>query len=115
MDRKQNEFLTFVLKDVLSEIQGITSRFMFGGYGIYKDGIIFALIAFDQLYFKVGESNRSDYVAMGSEPFVYEFKRHKKTTMPYWLVPDEIMHDKEKIREWVNKSVEVSRTDKKKK
>ena len=115
MNGMQNEFFTYVIEDVLRDISGITSRAMFGGYGIYRDGIIFALIAFNQLYFKVGKINRADYVAMGSEPFIYEFKNHKKTTMPYWLVPDEIMQDKEKVEEWVNKSVEVSRTSKKKK
>jgi len=52
MNGMQNEFVTYVIEDVLGDIPGITSRAMFGGYGIYRDGIIFSLIAFNQLYFK---------------------------------------------------------------
>jgi len=110
---KQDEFLTYILEDVLGDISDITSRAMFGGYDIYKDGIIFALIAYDQLYFKVGESNRADYEAMDSEPFVYQQGKHKKTTMSYWYVPEEVMQDKDRIKEWVDKSVAVSRASKK--
>ena len=111
--KKPNEFLTFILQDVLEGIPGITSRMMFGGYGIYQDGLIFALIAYDQLYFKVGDSNRFEYEAMGSKPFTYQQKGHRKATMSYWLVPPEVMQDKDRMREWVDKSVKVSKAGKK--
>ena len=114
MDKTQKEFLDFVLKDVLNHIEGITSRAMFGGYGIYKDGFIFAIIADSNLYFKVGESNLQDYKSIGSEPFVYEQGNHKKTTMSYWLIPDELLYDKEEIQERVEKSVAVSKAKRKK-
>ena len=108
----QNEFLTYVLEDVLGHIQGITSRAMFGGYGIYREGIIFAIIAENQLFFKVGDSNISDYEEMKSHPFVYEHGKHRKTTMSYWLVPDEILNDKTKTLEWVEKAVVASKASK---
>lgn len=87
---------------------------MFGGYGIYKDGIIFAIIAYDQLYFKVDDTNKADYEAHDSGPFVYDQGGHKQTTMSYWLVPEEIMENHEKVAEWMEKSVEISRKKKKK-
>lgn len=112
--KKQNEYLTYILNDVLGHIAGITYRAMFGGYGIYKDGIIFAIFAYDQLYFKVGESNIKDYQVKSSHPFVYERKGKKQTTMSYWLVPEEVLSDKEEISEWVNKAVKISRLNRKK-
>lgn len=112
MKNQENEYLVYVLNDVLGHIPGITSRAMFGGYGIYKDGSIFALIAYDQLYFKVGESNKGDYTSRESEPFVYKQGGHKKTTMSYWLVPEEILHDKDEICIWVDKAVVVSKMKK---
>ncbi|MEK7559368.1 MAG: TfoX/Sxy family protein [Patescibacteria group bacterium] len=107
-------FHGFVIEEVLREIPGITSRSMFGGWGIYKDGIFFALIADNQLYFKVDDSNKKDYQNLGSEPFVYESK-HGKMTMSYWLLPEEVMSDKERLKDWVDKSVEASIKSKKKK
>jgi DNA transformation protein len=44
---------------------------MFGGYGIYKDGIITAIIVDNELYFKVNEINIDDYKKHGCIPFTH--------------------------------------------
>ncbi len=109
MDKKQEKFLDHVLEEVLVGIPKITSRPMFGGYGIYNNGTIFAIIAFGKLYFKVDDSTRPMYEAMKSEPFTYEQGDHERTTMPYWLVPEELFKEKEKIRKMVTESVSISK------
>lgn len=114
MIKRKSEFLEYILNDVLGHVTELSSKSMFGGYGIYQKGIIFALIAYDQLYFKVGTSNQSDYVEMGSKPFTYQRKNHLKTTMSYWLVPEEIMDNKDEIVKWVDKSVQASKSSRKK-
>lgn len=111
---EKERFLEYVLSEVLSDIDGISSRAMFGGYGIYKDGVIFAIIADEQLYFKVDESNRSDYERYGSKPFVYSQGKHKATTMSYWELPADIQEDRVEIARWVQKSYEVSLCQKRK-
>ncbi len=102
------------MNDLLSEISGISSRAMFGGYGIYRDGIIFAIIAYDELYFKVTDYNRTDYEKAGSTPFVYGEGNHKPTTMSYYKVPEFVLEDKTEMIIWVAKSVEASKLAKKK-
>lgn len=115
MDDKIVAFKEYVVSDVLAGIPGITSRAMFGGYGIYQDGFVFGLIVSDhELFFKVDDSNRGDFEKAGSHAFVYEQGNHKKTTMNYWKVPDEILEDKDEIKIWVRKAVEVSKNAKKK-
>jgi len=109
---KNDEFAEYVLGDVLGDIPGVTSRKMFGGWGIYKDGTFFALIADGGLYFKVDDSTRKNYEALGSKPFVYD-SRGKKVTMSYWLLPEEIIEDKDVLFEWVEKSVAAGRNNKK--
>lgn len=106
--KKDQSFNDYVVNDLLKEVPGIASRAMFGGWGIYKDGLMFALIADGELYFKVGDSNRADYENAGSHPFVYSGGNHKPTTMSYWLLPEEVMEDEEKLHEWVLESVQVS-------
>lgn len=111
-----SDFHDYVMHDLFAELPGITSRKMFGGYGIYKDGIIFGLIAYDVLYFKVDEINKPDYEKKGSKPFTYSQGNHKPTTMSYWELPADIMDDKEELKKWMNTSVEASiRTQKSKK
>ncbi|MBT3362579.1 MAG: TfoX/Sxy family protein [Chloroflexi bacterium] len=109
------QFLQYVLSEVLADIDGISSRAMFGGYGIYKEGIIFAIIADEQLYFKVDQSNRSDYEQYGSHPFVYSQGKTKSTTMSYWELPADIQEDRHEIAKWVEKAYEVSKNRKKNK
>lgn len=109
---KTDLFHEFIMQDLLHRIPGISSRSMFGGYGIYKDGFIFGLIADDELYFKVDELNKAAYEKAGSEPFMYQRGSHPKTAMPYWKVPADVMEDRELIAIWVDKSVAASRRSK---
>lgn len=101
-----SNYIDYIL-ELLSPNGEITARSMFGGHGIYKNGIIFALIISDELYFKVDESNEPQYRKLDSEPFTYEAKG-KKTTMPYWKVPIEILEDENRIGAWLNQSYDIS-------
>lgn len=106
--RTTEEFHRFVMDDILGHIKSVTSKPMFGGYGIYKEGIIFAIIAHGALYFKVDEINRSDFEESGSKPFVYRGKG-RPVAMSYFELPAEIMEDKKRIREWVDKALIASK------
>ena len=55
----RNEYLQYVLEQ-LAALPRVTSRHMFGGFGLYCDGLFFALIFSDTLYFKVGDANREE-------------------------------------------------------
>lgn len=85
------------------DVAGITCRPMFGGYCLYKDGVAFGMIANDTLYFKVGDSNHSDYEKLGSSPFTYS-NRGKVYAMSYWEVPQEVMDNPDMLKKWILKS-----------
>ncbi len=105
----KNGFVDYVLHDAMQGIRGLTARAMFGGYGLYKDGVVFGIIADDELYFKVDEKNLPQYKERGSQPFKYEGKNRKVIAMSYWEVPAEILEDRERLGEWVDASVAASR------
>lgn len=110
----KSSFVTYILEEVLGEIFGITSHAMFGGYGIYKDGVITGLVANDKFYLKVGESNKADYEEKGSTPFTYSGKNGKVYAMSYWEVPYDIIEDKRELNDWIEKSYRVSIDSRKK-
>ncbi len=107
--QKDKSFHDYIVFDILEDSPNITSKAMFGGWAIYKDGIIFGIIIAGELYFKVGENNRSEFEKLESHPFVYAKGDGKPVTMSYWLVPDEVMENKERFYEFVEKSVAVKR------
>jgi DNA transformation protein len=100
-------FKTFVVDQLSRGVPGIRSRSMFGGVGIYSGDLFFALLADDTLYFKVDDSNRSDFEARGSTPF--RPYGDGGETMQYYRVPEDLLEDVEEIRVWAEKAVIVAR------
>ncbi len=105
---RDESFHLFVVQDLFGDIDGVTSKPLFSGWGIYKDGVIFALALNGELYFKVNESNLRYFKDMGSHPFSYQTKVGEKTLSSYWLLPEEILENKDDINEWVDRSVAAS-------
>lgn len=100
-----SDYRDYVL-DVLGSFGEVTAKAMFGGHSLYKNGVIFAIIADDVLYFKVGDSNRADYMAYGSQAFTYEAKG-KRVSMSYWQVPLEVMEEGAELVQWAEKAYQV--------
>lgn len=90
----------------------VRSRGMFGGFGIFHDDVMFGLIAYDVLYFKVDDGNIGDYEDAGSEPFTYEGK-NKPIRMSYWRVPDSVYDSQDVLIGWGEKALEAARRNKK--
>lgn len=89
---------------LLAPLGEISSRPMFGGYGVFSEGNMFALISGAALFFKVGDSNKEIYVQAGS---------HQYKPMPYLEVPDAVMNDGGKLKEWAKLSISVADKSKK--
>ena len=74
---------------------------MFGGHGIYRQGVMFALIAADVLYFKADEQTRADFERVGSRPFTYQQKNRKQPVeLSYWEAPPEAFERAAVMVEW---------------
>ncbi len=105
-------YVTYIV-DLLAPFGSITAKAMFGGYGIYKNKIIVAIIVDDELYFKVDATNQAQYEAYDSTPFTYD-KNGKQATMSYWKVPAEILENRKELPEWLEQSYQISLKKKKK-
>jgi DNA transformation protein len=97
------------LVDQLTPLGEARGRPMFGGYGVYLDGLIIGLIAFDTFYLKVDDRNRPDFEAAGSAPFSYGTKCGTNTIAAYWEVPADVLEDPDQLRAWALKSLAASR------
>ncbi len=100
------EFRQFV-HDQLDGVGPVTIRGMFGGAGIYAEGVMFALIADETLYFKADKQTEPDFVAAGSEPFTYEGKG-KPVRMSYWRAPESLFDDPDEMTAWARKALAVA-------
>ncbi|HEX2612883.1 MAG TPA: TfoX/Sxy family protein [Fibrobacteria bacterium] len=99
----------------LGAVFPIETRAMFGGVGIYSEGIFFALLSSQGLlYLRVGEKNRPAFEKAGSEPFMpysrVKSRAAKRITMPYWVVPESVLARPSTLRRWAEKALEAART-----
>ncbi len=100
-----NEYIGFVV-DQLEPVGEIVWKRIFGGVGLYLDGLFFAIIENDTLRFKVDDSNRADYEEAGMGPFKpYKEKDH---TMQYYEVPIEVLEDRDELSTWARKAFSVA-------
>lgn len=83
----------------------VSARRMFGGVGVYANGLFFALIADDVLYLKGDEALKPEFEAAGSEAFA-PFEDGK--TMAYWTAPAEALDDQDLLLDWARKSLAVA-------
>jgi DNA transformation protein len=96
------EFIAF-LHEVFENLGPIHAKRMFGGYGIYHDGLMFGLVVDNQLYLKVDDENRHFFVAQKLGPFVYAMKG-KSVQLSYHLAPEAMMDERELAALWGRRS-----------
>ncbi|MCD6051865.1 MAG: transcriptional regulator [Verrucomicrobia bacterium] len=96
---KQNEFVTHIIESLVAWAP-VTARSMFGGYGIYREDRMFALIAYDTLYFKVDEASRPEFESIGLAPFTYGENR---MVMAYYHPPVTALDDPQELAVWAEK------------
>jgi DNA transformation protein len=101
-------YIDYVLEQ-LERFGHVSARRMFGGAGIYHQGLFFALITSDdRFYLKVDDTNRPEFVARGSEAFKPPSSRPMRGSMPYMTVPEEVLEDPDELAVWARKSVAVA-------
>jgi DNA transformation protein len=101
-----SDYLSYVLEQ-LAGLPRVTSRRMFGGIGLYSDGLFFGLIDNDTLFFKVNDSNRDDYVARNMPAF-RPFPDKPDLSMSYFTVPADALEDRDELAVWARKSIAVA-------
>lgn len=98
------EFLEYVL-DQLSEFGKVEVKKMFGGAGLFHEGLMFGKIGGSTFRLKVDQHNQQDYEERGMKPY---YSEKKKKGMPYWEVPVEVLEDKDELTKWALKSYEAA-------
>ena len=93
------------LVERLAPLGEVRPKAMFGGWGLYADGVFFAIVADDILFLKVDDGNRADYEKAAMAPF--RPWPDKATTMSYWTVPDDVEADPGRLVAWARKAREA--------
>lgn len=104
--REDTEFVDHVV-EMMQTVGPVNAKRMFGGHGIFLEGLMFGLIADNDLYLKVDDKNRDDFATRGLEPFSY-FKKEREFKLSYYQAPEEALENADVMREWGNKAYDVA-------
>jgi len=103
-----SEALIGHLRDLFEPLGPVSARAMFGGYGVYFDGMIIGVIIEDAFYLKTDAMTRARFEAAGCRPCIY-LMRGKPLPMSYWSVPEEAMDSPQAMRPWALLAIEAAR------
>ncbi len=98
MSSPPNEFVDYVV-GLMAGWAAVSVRRMFGGYGLYREGVMFALSVGDELFIKTDAENLARLERAGSRPFVY---RNTSSTvqLSYWSAPPASLDSPAEMKEW---------------
>ena len=100
------DFINYLL-ELLAPLDGVSAKRMFGGYGLFRDGLMFGLVADDTLYFKVDAQSVARFTERELEPFTY-VKAGKPMPMSYYRAPEETLDSSDDMCEWASLACEAA-------
>ena len=78
--------------ELLAGLGRVEARRMFGGAGLFRDGVMFGVPLNDVVYFRVDDALQADLKAQGSDPWVYT-RNGEAREMGYWRMPETAVDD----------------------
>ena len=85
------EFKNFVLDQLLA---------------LLREGSAFAKIKHDKVWLKVDDGNLSNFERHGMSQYTYGKDNSRK--LNFYETPIEIIEDRDKLKDWVQKSIEIT-------
>ena len=102
----ENEFVVYLL-ELLDPLGSVEAKAMFGGFGIYRDGLMFGLVSDDIFYLKADKENRPDFEEEGLPPFTYK-RKGKDLSMSYYQAPHRAMEASEVLCQWAERAFDAA-------
>jgi DNA transformation protein and related proteins len=104
------------IRDLFAPFGQVTVKRMFGGAGIWADGLMFALMFDGAIFLKVDEASIPDFEREGSRPFVYTRAKSKgrvgRASLSYWRLPERLYDDPDELAVWANRALAIAQRKK---
>ena len=88
------------LRDQLAPLGKITMRRMFGKTGVFCNGLMFAMVTNDTLYFRVDDDNRAVFKEAESVPSLSYEKKGRTIDLSFWRAPERLFDEPDELVTW---------------
>jgi len=96
------------IRELFSAFGPVSVRRMFGGAGIFADGLMIGLISDGQIYLKADNQTVASFKAEGMKPFTYGAKS-RRIVMSYWRMPERLFDDPDELAQWARAALGAAR------
>ncbi len=94
----------------------VTVKRMFGGAGVYCEGLMFGLVFDGAIFLKVDETSIPDFEREGSRPFVYTRAKNPdrvgRHSLSYWRLPERLYDDPDELAVWAGRALAIAQRKK---
>jgi DNA transformation protein and related proteins len=98
------------IRELFAPFRPVAAKRMFGGIGLYADGLMFGLVFDGVIYLRVDEASISSFEREGSAPFVYPLAKHHvgRPSRHFWRLPDRLYDDPDELGVWAGRALAVA-------
>jgi DNA transformation protein len=104
------------IRELFAQFRAVTIRRMFGGAGIFADGLMFGLVFDGAIYLKVDAASIPDFEREGCQPFVYtrakSAGRVGRHSLSYWRMPERLYDDPDELAAWAGRAFAIAQRKK---
>jgi DNA transformation protein len=94
--------------ELLNAIGDVDVRRMFGGFGFFRDGLMFALEYKGRLYLKADEENRESFAEFDLPSFRFVSKSGKEGRLSYYQSPESALQNPATMKSWAQASFDAA-------
>jgi DNA transformation protein len=98
------------IAELFSAFGPVSMRRMFGGAGVFFDGLMIGLVSHGTIYLKADDTTAPLFEREGCKPFTYAAKARKRTVMSYWRMPERLYDDPDELACWAAQALAVARS-----
>jgi DNA transformation protein and related proteins len=104
------------ISDLFAPFGPVVVRRMFGGAGIYREGLMFALVFDGAIFLRVDEASMPDFEREGSRPFGYTRAKSPgkigRASLSYWRLPERLYDEPDELAVWAERALQIARRKK---
>jgi DNA transformation protein and related proteins len=97
------------VSELFAQFRPVSVRRLFGGAGLYADGVMFAILSRDVIYLKADDETRAAFEQEGCTPFSYQAKGRRRAIMSFWRMPERLYDDPDELAVWAARALAVAR------
>jgi DNA transformation protein len=102
------------IRELFAQFGPVTVKRIFGGAGLWSDGLMFGLVFDVAIFLKVDETSIPDFEREGSRPFVYTRAKSPgrvgRASLSYWRLPERLYDDPEELAVWAGRALAIAQS-----